>query len=399
MRLAPAVFKLTEAPNAYQKLQESASELNGGILFRYADDAVLAKRAVSSRLVATSSPPADTVGIGMIGAGNFATGTLIPALKRLNDVRLRAICSAGGLTARSAARRHGFDYSSSDVDELLADDEIQAVVIATRHDTHASMAARALQAGKHVFVEKPLALTATELDELVRAQRESGMILMPGFNRRFSPLSVELRDFFARRSGPIEALCRVNAGPISADSWYQDPQEGGWRIISEGCHFVDLLQFICRCSPVKVYAQMIAGRIPGRQNDNCSAMLTMADGSVCTLLYVANGDPSIAKERIEAFGQGRTAFIDNWRYAQLAHDGKSRKVRCPQGGKGHREQMAAFIGAVRGQWPVPITLHDAVTCTQTTLAIRASMLSQLPEPLRMDEGEQVAPAEGRPTQR
>src|SRR5205814_7577882 len=134
---------------------------------------------------------------------------------------------------------------------VFANDQIQAVVIATRHDTHARLAADAMRAGKHVFVEKPLALTPDELEEVLSAQRETGRIVMPGFNRRFSPLSIAVRDFFGSRSSPIEILCRVNAGELKRDSWYQDAEEGGWRIVSEGCHFIDLIQFLAGCPPVQ----------------------------------------------------------------------------------------------------------------------------------------------------
>jgi len=327
-------------------------------------------------------PVSGQVGIGMIGAGNFATGTLIPALKRLSQMRLRAICSAGGLSAKSAARRHGFEYCASDYGELLADDRIDAVVIATRHDTHARFAAQAMRAGKHVFVEKPLALTHEQLDEVITAQAKTGMIVMPGFNRRFSPLAVAVHDFFADRSSPIEVICRVNAGEIKADSWYQDAEEGGWRIVSEGCHFIDLIQFICGCPPVRVFAEMVGGTVAGAQHDNCVATLKMEDGSLGTLIYVANGDPHFEKERIEVFGQGKTAVIDNWHGARLWSNGRARKVRPAGTGKGHTQELRAFVRAVTGGQAAPLPIDQAIATTLATFAVSRSVLSGHPGALQ-----------------
>jgi polar amino acid transport system substrate-binding protein len=316
---------------------------------------------------------AGQVGIGLIGAGNFMTGTLIPALKANADVRLRAICSAGGLTAKSAARRHRIEYCASDYHELLDNKEIHAVVIATRHDTHARFAADAVRAGKHVYVEKPLALTREQLDEVIVARNETGRIIMPGFNRRFSPLTIAVRDAFAQRAGPIEVVCRVSAGELKADSWYQDAEEGGWRIVSEGCHFVDLIQFICGCRPTRVFAEMIGGGVPGAQNDNCFVTLKMEDGSIGTLVYVANGDPNFEKERVEVFGLGTSAVIENFRRALVSKNGKKRVFKPGATGKGHKASIAAFVAAVKRGAESPLPFDSAVATTLATFAVTESL--------------------------
>jgi predicted dehydrogenase/threonine dehydrogenase-like Zn-dependent dehydrogenase len=368
--LEPAEHDFGAAAQVYDSLRDGTNN-SAAMLFRY-PAAAQALRRVSVAEPASSPKIADAVGIGLIGAGNFATGTLIPALKGAGGVRLRAVCSAGGLSARSAAGRHGFEYCASDVKELLADPEIHAVVIATHHDTHARMAAEALRAGKHVFVEKPLALTSQQLEEVVQAQRDSGRMLMVGFNRRFSSLTGAVREYFSGRASPIEVLCRVNAGGLKADSWYKDQEEGGWRILSEGCHFVDLIIALCGCRPVEVFASMIDGDIAGRQNDNCAITLKMQDGSVGVLAYIANGDEFFEKERVEVFGQGRAAVIENWRRARLSAGGKRRTVKPSPAGKGHKEEMAAFIQAVRGGTP-PLPFEEVVATTQATLAIVDSL--------------------------
>jgi polar amino acid transport system substrate-binding protein len=373
-RLTPHVHPLDQAAAVYGQVLGSSGDGAAAMLFQYPSDAPVSRK-VAVATQARSKAVGNTVGIGLIGAGNFATGTLIPALKRIPAARLRGVCSAGGLTAKNAASRHGFEYCASDYHELLADKETHAVVIATRHDTHARFAAEAARAGKHVFVEKPLALNREGLDEVIAAQRETGRIIMPGFNRRFSPLSVAVRDFFAGRSSPIEVIVRVNAGTLKADSWYQDPEEGGWRIVSEGCHFVDLIQFICGCPPVQVFAEMVGGDIPGKQNDNCAVTLKMEDGSLGVLLYLANGDPQFEKERIEVFGQQRTAVIENWHVARLSKAGHMRKVRAAGSGKGHADEMNAFVEAVASGDASALPFVEAVACTAATLAIEASLSS------------------------
>jgi predicted dehydrogenase/threonine dehydrogenase-like Zn-dependent dehydrogenase len=368
--LGPQVFPIQQAPEAYQQLHDSPGKHAVGILFEYPPGAPIERRVSVTHADSKTHPAclatSESVSIALIGAGNFTTATLIPALKRLGNVRLRSICSAGGLTARSAARRHGFEEAVSDYQQVLSDPQINAVVIATRHDTHARFAAEALRAGKHVFVEKPLALTRQQLEEVVSAEQASGRILVPGFNRRYSPMSVAVRDHFASRSSPIEVVCRVNAGEIKADSWYQDPEEGGWRIISEGCHFVDLIQFICGSPPVRVSAEMIGGHAPGGQNDNCIVSLRMQDGSIATLIYVANGDPQFEKERVEVFGQGRSAVIENFRRT-LLYSGKGLARTLKGHGKGHAEEMAAFVQGIKtGQ--SPISLDESISSTLATLA-------------------------------
>lgn len=372
--LEPSTFAFDQAPKAYQELHDSAAA-QVAMLFEYPHDSAKDRKVVLPAGKSGRPGVGDRVRIGMIGAGSFATGTLIPALKRSHLAELRAICSAGGLSAKSAARRHGFQYCASDYQELFNDEEIDAVVIATRHDTHARFTAEALRAGKHVFVEKPLALTTEQLKAVADAQAETGKLVMPGFNRRFSPLSVAVRDFFSSRSSPIEVTCRVNAGPIEDDSWYKDPEEGGWRIVSEGCHFVDLIQFLCGSAPKEVFADMISGGQAGSQNDNCVVTIKMADGSLGVLIYTANGDPHYEKERIEVFGGKRVGVIENWRVARLAAGGHTRKVRPAGSGKGHSHEIAAFLESVATGEMKGIPFAESVATTLATFSVVESLRS------------------------
>jgi predicted dehydrogenase/threonine dehydrogenase-like Zn-dependent dehydrogenase len=381
-RLEPEVFAIARAPEAYQQLRDAPGKHAAGLLFAYPADAATTRRIDVPEASARNHATTERIGIGLIGAGNFATGTLIPALKQVPHARLRAICSAGGLSAQSAVKRHGFEYAASDYHELLEDDSIHAVLIATRHDTHAQFAADAMRAGKDVFVEKPLALTDAQLEDVVAVQAGTGRILMPDFNRRFSPLSVEVRNFFRDRSSPVEVVCRVNAGEIKSDSWYQDADEGGWRIVSEGCHFVDLISFLCGSRPVKVFAEMIGGSVAGRQNDNCSVTLKMEDGSLGVLIYVANGSARFEKERIEVFGRQCTATIENFQRARLySSTAGSRQVRSR--GKGHAQAVAAFVDAVQHGRATPIPVRESATTTAACLAIGASLVTGMPKAVEL----------------
>jgi predicted dehydrogenase len=374
--IGPELYPFSEAPAAYDKLGGKSGSPPIAILFDYPSDA---QRRLTVNVPARSKSTPHTgqaINVSLIGAGNFATGTLIPALKRSGLAQLHTICSARGLSAASAGRRHEFEHASSDYQAVLSSNETQAVVIATRHDTHARFAADALRAGKHVYVEKPLAMSSEQLDDVLAAQRDSDCILVPGFNRRFSPLSIEIRRFFAERNSPIEIMCRVNAGALGDRSWYKDSDEGGWRIVSEGCHFVDLIQFIANARTVAVSGSMIEGTGEGLQNDNCILTLQLSDGSIAMLMYVANGDPSYEKERIEVFGQGRTAVIDNWRQAKLISSGKTKRISPAGSGKGHGHAIKAFLEAIRAGAPSPISLEDAASVTLTTLAAAEALANK-----------------------
>lgn len=376
--LKPTIYPFEDAPEAYRKLHEGGGDAGVAILFEYPIDATPTTRVEFATSKTEDDPIEGEIGLGLIGAGNFATATLIPAMNKAAGARLRGICSAGGLSARSAGGRHGFAYCTSDIADILNDDEIHAVVIATRHDTHAQFAAQALRAGKHVFVEKPLALKPVELHDVIDARTSSGRVLMPGYNRRFSPLAVAVREEFAGSGSPIEIVCRVNAGEIKADSWYQDADEGGWRIVSEGCHWVDLIQFIAGSTVERAYAEMVGGKLAGKSNDNCVATLRLRDGSIGTLIYVANGDTTAGKERIEVFGQNRTAVIDNWRQATITSKGKTRRLSAGATGKGHAAEMQAFIDAARTGSDACLPFGDAVACTAATFAIATSLLTEVP---------------------
>jgi predicted dehydrogenase/threonine dehydrogenase-like Zn-dependent dehydrogenase len=310
------------------------------------------------------------VGIGLIGAGAFAQGVLVPALKKL-DVALLGVSSAGGVTARKTAEDHGFSYLASSPEEILADPETAAVVIATRHGDHARLATEALRAGKAVFVEKPLALTDQELDQVMDAAR-GGPQLMVGYNRRFAPATVFLRDRLGGLPGGKVVHVRANAGYIPPDSWVHDPVEGGGRLIGEGCHFIDLALFLAGSPAVRVETVALAGDDPAAAlQDNFVVTLRCADGSVASVLYTAKGSARSGKERVEMFAGGWTGVIDDFRSAEV--HGRKRERWNGKQDKGHARELEAFVAAVRHGGTSPIPLAELEHSSRVTLVAAASL--------------------------
>jgi polar amino acid transport system substrate-binding protein len=295
---------------------------------------------------------------------------LIPALAEAG-AELAAVATERGLTAADVAERFGFERAAAGAEELLGDDSIDALVIATRHSSHARLTAAALQAGKAVFVEKPLALDENELREIETAL-PAGRLLMVGFNRRFAPLVVRLQD----ELGPAATTLaiRVNAGPLPRDHWLHDPEDGGGRLLGEGCHFVDLLSHLAGAPAASVHAVAVAApERPLESADNVAASLRFANGAVGTLVYSGSGDPRLPKERLEAFGGGLAAVLDDFRRLELYRDGKRTIVKGKRD-KGHRAELARFVQAIRGEVEAP-SATSYLASTRATFALVESLRS------------------------
>jgi predicted dehydrogenase/threonine dehydrogenase-like Zn-dependent dehydrogenase len=355
-------FPVEEAEAAYAALVAGEPRAFGVILAYAYEESAVPVAPARPRVAAAAR-------VGVIGAGSFSRRTLLPALREAG-AELVAVASEGGLSAADAAARYGFG-GAAPAKEIIADDGIDAVVIATRHDSHASLAAAALRAGKAVFCEKPLALTREELDEVVRALSDGGL-LMVGFNRRHAPLTVRLREELEARSGPTALLARVNAGPLPADHWLHDPEEGGGRMIGEGCHFVDLLSHLAGAPAASVHAMAVTSPTrPLECADDVAATFRFANGVLGTLLYSGSGDPRLPKERVEAFGGGLAAVLDDFRRLELYRDGR-RTVEKSRQDKGHRAEIALFVKALRGEaQPPPVETYLA--STRATLALVESL--------------------------
>ena len=345
-----------------------------------------ARRPTATQVAAAPAVRANgKLGIGLIGAGNFATDTLLPALKADPHVQLLGVATATGLTARGAAERQGFGYACSDAAEVFADENVDAVVVATRHDTHAELVLEALAVGKPVFVEKPLALDDEELKRITDAAAgQDDPKVMVGFNRRFAPGIVAIRDFFRGTTEPLAFSYRVNAGYLPPKHWLHDPKVGGGRIIGEGCHFVDLLMFLAGAPPVEVIARALpdAGRY---RQDNVAIQIRFENGALGTLHYLANGDARIGKERLEVSGGGACAILDDFKQVTLARDGDVKTIgkSWTKQDKGHRAEMLAFLSAVRMGGAMPIPLAQSAIVTATTFRIMDALRTGEPTPVAL----------------
>jgi len=365
-------FPIEEAPAAYDLLLSDEPSL--GIVLTFPE--VLAEEAAPATTIRLREESECTPGrgvAGVIGAGNFARRTLIPAISTAG-FDIRTVVSSGGLSAAVEGERVGAEIASSDPESVLGDSTLDTVFVLTRHDTHADLVARALKAGKHVFVEKPLALTEAELEDVGAVLEGSDRILTIGFNRRFAPLARTLKHLADARTGPLSLVITVNAGRIDASHWTQNPTQGGGRIVGEACHFLDLARFLVGASIRNVGVQTASDREGRRLDDVTHLTVSFDDGSTAAIHYLATGSRSYPKERVEAFFDGRTAAIDNWR--RLRTWGLSRwdlpfRKRMD---KGHAAEIRAFAQAVRSGGPPPIPLDEIFEVS--SWSIRAARLAR-----------------------
>ncbi len=381
-RLISHRFPIERAPEAYQLITGKQDEPFLGVLLTYAEQAADLPESETLPIQVPASAPAHPikrVRLGILGAGNFASSVMLPALSKVSGLDLIGIASASGTNAQHAAQRFGFQYACSDERRILSDEQINTVAILTRHNLHARQVLAALEAGKHVFCEKPLSLNAKELqaihEQLSATGDSQAPLLMVGFNRRFAPLAQRLMAFFSGRNEPLAAYYRVNAGYLPPTHWLHDPVQGGGRIIGEGCHFVDFLTFLVGTTPVSVSAQALpdGGRY---REDNAVLTFTFADGSLGTVSYLANGDKSFPKERVEVFASGRVAVLDDFRSLELVQDGRRQKISAGlRQDKGHLSEWKAFTAALQTGGPPPIPYEHLWGVTQATFCAVQSLRS------------------------
>ena len=384
-------FDIAQAPEAYELITGKQKQPFLGVLLTYPQASNAPATRVQVVQAAAAAPLKGDPGLGILGAGNYATAVFLPNIQKVGGVQKVAIASASGVSARHAAQRYGFRSASSSEDELFDDPNIQILALLTRHQHHARQVLAALAHGKHVFCEKPLAITPTELDEIeavLTSLDEKSPLVMVGFNRRFAPYSRELKLFLHNRSEPLAAHYRVNAGFLPPSHWLHDPAQGGGRIIGEGCHFIDYLTWLVGQPPISVQAAGLpdAGRY---HEDNVQLTFGFPDGSLGTLTYLANGDKAFPKERIEVFCGGRVAVLDDFRSLELIHNGKrTRMVSRMTQDKGHRAAWEAFLTAVRASRPAPIPYSELVAVTRASFgaveALRSGSAQSIPDVSRKD---------------
>jgi predicted dehydrogenase/threonine dehydrogenase-like Zn-dependent dehydrogenase len=370
-------FPIEQATEAYEVITGKKNEPFLGVVLTYANAGTQGNKETGTSLRVNLStnrdaPKSGNAKLGVIGAGLFANATLLPAIKKVDGIDLVGIASASGLHAQHAAKKFGFAYAASSDDEIINDPDVNTVAILTRHDTHAELALKALLAGKHVFVEKPLATTVEQL-ELITESLRPGLqsLLAVGFNRRFSPLAQQLIAFLENRSEPLYAHYRVNAGYLPLNHWTQASEIGGGRIIGEGCHFVDFITFLVGAAPVSVSAIALPDGGKYRE-DNVSMTFTFPDGSVGVADYLANGDKSFPKERVEVFCGGRVAVLDDFRSLEMVQDGRRKTVKGAQD-KGWKNEWVAFSKAIREGGEPPIPYEQLLGVTRAMLAAVESL--------------------------
>lgn len=330
---------------------------------------------------APAAPPAPAPARGaaagrrtaLLGAGAFGRGVLWPALAQAG-LEPALVVAAGGPSADATAAKAGFPRSGTDALAAAADPAVDVVVVATPHDGHAGLAAAALRAGKHVFVEKPLAVDEAGLDEVAAALRGAAGRLAVGFNRRFSEAARRAKAFLDLAAGPTVLTYRVNAGPAPDAGWHGDPAVSGGRLVGEACHMVDLVGFLADERPVRVGAVATRGPSGAAPTDDVVVTLELSAGSVATIVYHAVGDPSLGKERLEAARGDRSVVLDDFRSLELRCGGRARRTRL-SGEKGHTACARAFVAALRADAPPPVPYDVLFAVTRATLAARRALVS------------------------
>ena len=366
-------FAIEQAADAYEVV--GGSEPSLGILLTYPDVSAPG-RVVTQKTVAIAPATAGDgrVAVSFIGAGNYATGVLIAAFKA-GGARLRTVASSGGVSGLHAGRKFGFEETTTDTAQLFGDDQTNALVISTRHDSHAQFVCDGLAAGKHIFVEKPLCLTLPELARIERAYQSSSTArgakpqLMVGFNRRFSPQVQKMKSLLGAAPGVKSLVMTVNAGAIPADHWVHDREQGGGRIVGEACHFIDLLRFLA-ASEIESHH---SSAMQSTSGDSVTINLRFADGSIGTVHYFANGSKSFPKERVEVFAAGGVLQLDNFRRLKGFGWKKFSKMNLWKQDKGQSACAADFIRAVRDGGSPAIPLRDIFEIARVSIEVAESI--------------------------
>ncbi len=366
-------FSIEQAEQAYDLVSGTGPSL--GILLEYPRPEEKRENELrrSTLVLATPAAPQGRATVAFIGAGNYAAGVLIPAFRGAG-VRLKTVASHGGVSTLHAARKYGFEAMTTDVDSVLADPQVNTVVIATRHDSHARLVCQALRASKHVFVEKPLCLTLDELAEIERVYasllppHSSPPLLMVGFNRRFAPQVQKMKALLATVREPKVCVMTVNAGAIPPDHWTQDPVVGGGRIIGEVCHFIDLLRCVVGTDIANEKEHEVS-TMRDQSGDTVTITLRFVDGSLGTIHYLCNGNTSFPKERLEVFCGGRVLQLDNFRKMRGCGWPHFSRMHLWRQDKGQQSCALAFVAAVEQGGSAPIPIEEIIEVTRVTLEV------------------------------
>lgn len=376
VRTAPLVthrIPIEEGARAYDLIKGKIGEPYLGVLLSYGREADVMADGEAIRLVRDFQPAA--VSVGVIGAGNYANATFLPVMNIPGlPLTLTTIASERGGTAREAGEKFGFAKAAADAEAVLTDPDVNSVVILTRHDTHSDLAVRALNAGKHVYCEKPLALTLDGLRSVyLAAVQNPECLLTVGYNRRFAPLAEKMKTFMKETGEPLAIQYTVNAGYLPSTHWTQDLDVGGGRIIGEACHMIDFLTYLTGALPLSVYALALPNGDRYR-DDNVSIQIALSDGSIGTIHYLANGDRSYMKERVEAFSGGRIAILNDFRELDTWNAGDVKKIKSTfRMDKGHSHSWQAFVETIANGGPAPIPMDEIFAASLAAFAVGESI--------------------------
>ncbi|MGQ9638691.1 MAG: bi-domain-containing oxidoreductase, partial [Thermodesulfobacteriota bacterium] len=371
--LTTHIFDLEDAPKAYDLILKR-EEPCLGMLIRYK---VGGAEEVKKKIVLRERKPLRKINIGFIGAGSYAQSYLLPNIPKNEDIALRGILDASGTVSRRVAEKYGFEFCTSDEKDIFENEEINTVFIATRHDSHAHYVLKALQAGKNVHVEKPLCLKESELEE-IREFYESlvsqgkAPVLLVGYNRRFSPLTKILKERFG--DGPMAMIYRINAGHIPGESWIQDRDIGGGRIIGEVCHFVDLLTFLNGSLPESLWATALLDA--ENLDDTISINLRFKNGSIGTISYFSNGSKRLFKEYLEVYKSGMVGILKDFKQIEILEKRKIFKKKLLSQDKGQKAMIASFFKAIKSGQKSPISFDEICSASEATFKIIKSIRTQ-----------------------
>jgi len=377
---------ITEGQRAFEII--TGKEPYIGVLLTYEEQPLPQENRIPNLQVPTIRvKPGELLALGVLGAGNYALSTFLPVIKQAGEIAPVGIVSASGVSAQHAAKRYGFGFSTSDPKSIIDDPVINLVAILTQHDLHCQQILSALQAGKHVYCEKPLVINPDELAQIITAlEQEHQPLLTLGFNRRFAPLAFHLKNFVDQRQEPLYAHFRVNANVLPREHWLTDPKVGGGRIIGEGCHFIDFLTFLVGENPIEVTTTGLPDN--GKYSeDNVVMTFRFPDQSLGIVSYLANGDKSYPKEYLEVFSSGQIAILHDWRKLELVSKGRRQiKRQSLRQDKGHKNAWLAFLNAVQTAKEPPIPYEQLIGVTQASFAAVESLRSGKPVKITQDQG-------------
>ena len=365
-----------KAGDAYNMIMKN-TEPYLGVVLNYDQDKENTNSGLSIQKPVSIKSKQNLCNLGVIGAGAFARSVVLPLLKKMKNCCLHTIATQSGSSAKHSQDKFGFQFAVTNEAEIFKNDEINAVLIATPHSSHAELTNAALCAEKHVLVEKPLGLNRKQIKHVVEARNRSGSFFLVGFNRRFAPLSLKMREHLKGIPGPKVLLLRVNAGQVPNGSWQNDPQEGNGRLLGEICHFVDLARYLIG-TPIKIVKAAATGVTHG-SCDNLTATLEFSDGSLATIVYTSKGDTAFSKELIEAYAGGTVIVIDNFRSIKIVSNGKEKKSRVERiQNKGHKGELEAFINSINSNGLPPVDEAELIEVSLATIAIGEALRSGAP---------------------